>query len=272
MLKYKLGFGLLMALTVGCVVWMLLIVAGARPEGGRLPERGHQQASESSESARADDPASTIPVHAELARVVDQVDGDTLKIKAVDDSRYLMRGQQTTVRLLEIDTPESVDPNSPVQCYATEASEALSSLAPVGTDVWVKADTELLDPYGRTLLYLWTSDGTFINRELVLRGYAKAVLFEPNDEYIGSMRRAEATARGGRRGLWGACDSFGQIKGFAQPSTSSTPKTQRRNRTDPRFPYCYEANEAGYGNYRAGRDREYGWYQDADQDGVVCEF
>lgn len=42
--------------------------------------------------------------------------------------------------------------------------------------------------------------------------------------------------------------------------------------TDPRFNYCYEANAAGYGNYVRGQDPEYAWYDDADNDGVVCEF
>jgi hypothetical protein len=42
--------------------------------------------------------------------------------------------------------------------------------------------------------------------------------------------------------------------------------------TDPMFDYCYEANDAGYGNYVSGEDPEYDWYDDADHDGVVCEF
>lgn len=41
--------------------------------------------------------------------------------------------------------------------------------------------------------------------------------------------------------------------------------------TDPRFSYCYEANAAGYGPYRRGSDPEYDWYQDRDNDGIVCE-
>lgn len=50
--------------------------------------------------------------------------------------------------------------------------------------------------------------------------------------------------------------------GFADPPAAST---------DPRFSYCYEANDAGYGNYVQGVDPEYDWYDDADNDGVVCE-
>lgn len=41
--------------------------------------------------------------------------------------------------------------------------------------------------------------------------------------------------------------------------------------TDPQFNYCYEANDRGYGPYYQGEDPEYDWYDDADNDGVVCE-
>jgi hypothetical protein len=53
-----------------------------------------------------------------------------------------------------------------------------------------------------------------------------------------------------------------------QPETQTFTETG----TDPRFSYCYEANDAGYGNYRQGVDPEYDWYDDADGDGSVCEF
>ncbi|TIC82263.1 DUF1524 domain-containing protein [Nocardioides sp. GY 10113] len=61
------------------------------------------------------------------------------------------------------------------------------------------------------------------------------------------------------------------------PPPSATPKptpkpTPSASQTDPRFSYCYEANDAGYGNYVRGRDPEYDWYDDRDGDGVVCEF
>jgi hypothetical protein len=58
-----------------------------------------------------------------------------------------------------------------------------------------------------------------------------------------------------------------QAAPVVQQSTGNTSPN-----TDPRFSYCYEANDAGYGNYVSGEDPEYAWYDDADGDGVVCEF
>jgi micrococcal nuclease len=151
-----------------------------------------------------------VPSGAAEAVVVDHVDGDTIKVRPSAPTRFFSRGDVTTVRLLEIDTPESVDPSEPVQCYARRASAALSRLLPLGAHVWVRSDRDLIDPYGRTLLYLWTARGTFVNLALVRQGFARAVLYEPNDEYIGVMRAAERRAHSADRGLWGACRYFGQ--------------------------------------------------------------
>jgi micrococcal nuclease len=149
--------------------------------------------------------AAAIPDGAEPARVTSHVDGDTIRLTAEGTSGFLPQERETTVRLLEIDTPEHGRDGAPAECYAEEASRALADLLPTGSTLWAKPDRELLDPYGRTLLYLWTADGVFVNLELVRQGYAEAVLFEPNDEYIDQMRAAEQQARAEGRGLWGAC-------------------------------------------------------------------
>jgi micrococcal nuclease len=146
-----------------------------------------------------------IPEAAEPARVAAHVDGDTIRLTAERGSGILPQGRETTVRLLEIDAPEHGRNGAAAECYAEEATRALADMLPTGSKVWAKGDRELLDPYGRTLLYLWTTDGVFVNLELVRQGYAEAVLFEPNDEYIVQMREAEDRARTERRGLWGAC-------------------------------------------------------------------
>lgn len=149
-------------------------------------------------------PAAGVPDSAEPARVVSHVDGDTIRLVGAEDSALLPDGE-TTVRLLEIDTPEHARDGRPAECYADEASDALAGLLPAGEDLWVDRDEELQDQYGRTLLYLWTVDGEFVNLELLRQGYGRAVLFEPNDEHIDRMRRAEDEARAAGRGLWGTC-------------------------------------------------------------------
>lgn len=226
-------------------------------------ERDHDQ-------TRGSRPAS-VPPGARLARVSDHVDGDTLRLMAERTSAALRGGETTTVRLLEIDTPESVAPGSPIECFAHRSNEALARMLPLGARVWFAADRDLLDPYDRTLLYLWTRDGRFVNLAMVRRGYARAVLYEPNDAYIGLMRRAEEVAQKAERGLWGACRFFGQPLGLAGVG-SAPPVAGPTAGQDPRFATCGEANDAGLGNYVTGRDREYDWYVDGDRDGTACEF
>lgn len=145
-------------------------------------------------------PAAAVPDDAESARVVSHVDGDTIRLTGSG----LVAGE-TSVRLLEIDTPEPARGDEAAECFAEEASAALSDMLPTGGRVWVRPDQDLYDPYGRMLLYLWTADGDFVNLELVRQGFARSVLFEPNDAYIAQMRAAESEARADHRGMWGAC-------------------------------------------------------------------
>ena len=123
-----------------------------------------------------------VPAGAQAAIVDRIVDGDTLELHARRAGRVLSSTRLTDVRLLEVDTPETVHPSEPVQCYGPAASDALARLAPVGSTVWVLADQELKDYYDRTLLYLWSDRGDksqFINRALVAKGFAEASLYEP---------------------------------------------------------------------------------------------
>lgn len=159
-----------------------------------------------------------VPAGAQAAVVDRIIDGDTLELHARRPGRVLSSTTLTGVRLLEIDTPETVHPSEPVQCFGPAASDALARLAPVGSTVWVLPDEELTDYYDRTLLYLWsqsTGRTRFVNEQLVAEGFAKAALYEPNDRYIDAMYAAEAAARTADRGLWGHCSGFGAP--LAQP-------------------------------------------------------
>lgn len=131
-------------------------------------------------------------------------DGDTVAVHALRRG-VLAKGVVENVRLLEIDTPESKDPDLPVQCFALRATAATERLLPRGSVAWVVPDQELRDRYGRALLYVWNAKGVFVNANLVRRGFARAVLYRPNDRYIDQMRSAEAQARAAGRGLWSAC-------------------------------------------------------------------
>lgn len=129
--------------------------------------------------------------------VVRVVDGDTIVVR-------LPRGDET-VRLIGIDTPETVDPRKPVQCFGKEASERTKALLPPGTEIRLERDVEARDHYGRLLAYVHRADGTFVNLALAEEGYAQALTIPPNVAYSTRFSAAVAAAREAARGLWGAC-------------------------------------------------------------------
>ena len=127
---------------------------------------------------------------AESVQVVRVVDGDTLVLRSVG-----------TVRLIGIDTPETVDPRKPVQAFGMEATAFLRQLVQ-GQPVRVEYDTQRFDKYGRTLAYLYLPDDSFVNLEMVRQGYAHAYLNYPF-RHMEEFRGAEREAREAGRGLWG---------------------------------------------------------------------
>lgn len=139
------------------------------------------------------------PVDAGSAVVGYVVDGDTVDL--------LIGGEDERVRLIGIDTPETVSRDVPVQCFGAEASAALTGLLPPGTVVRIERDQEARDRFGRLLLYLYRAeDGLFVNQWLVEQGFADTMFFEPNTTFEGPFTRVRNDARAEGRGLWAACD------------------------------------------------------------------
>ncbi len=140
------------------------------------------------------------------ATVVEVVDGDTVRLRFGPITE--------TVRLLGIDTPESVHPTVPEQCFGAEASAELRRLLPAGTGVEVFRDTDGRDHYGRLLLHVRRADdGLAVNLYLVAQGFAAAAFYDPNNVGRRSFLEAERTARTEARGLWGLCDGPDQPLG-----------------------------------------------------------
>ena len=132
------------------------------------------------------------------ARVERVVDGDTIVVD-------LASGRET-VRLIGIDTPESVDPRQPVECFGKEASARTSTLLPAGTRVRLVRDVEPRDRYDRLLAYVYRlPDELFVNLVLVDDGYAVPLTYPPNVAHTDEFVEAAAEAREAGRGLWSAC-------------------------------------------------------------------
>ena len=130
---------------------------------------------------------------AEVTRVVD---GDTVEAD--------IDGREEDVRYIGVDTPESVKPDSPVECYGPEAADFNRRLVE-GKTVRMELGAEQRDQYGRVLAYVRLGD-TFVNAELLRRGYATTLTIPPNDQYAGQFDRLEREAAAEGRGLWGECE------------------------------------------------------------------
>lgn len=113
---------------------------------------------------------------------------------------------------LGADTPETVKPNTAVQCFGPEASAQTKSLLPAGSSAYLERDDSQgdTDRYGRALAYLWYPgpDGTAHNleRELLAGGYAREYTYNRSAyRYQASFRAEQDTARAAGVGLWGSC-------------------------------------------------------------------
>jgi micrococcal nuclease len=138
------------------------------------------------------------PAEAGTATVVRVVDGDTVVVD-VD-------GTEEPVRLIGIDTPESVAQDQPVECFGPEASARTAALLPAGTVVRLERDVEARDRFDRLLAYvIRADDDVLVNRLLVEEGFAESVAYPPNVARQAELDRAEAGARAAGRGLWPVC-------------------------------------------------------------------
>ncbi|MCG7427954.1 thermonuclease family protein [Helcobacillus sp. ACRRO] len=148
--------------------------------------------------------------------VISVIDGDTVIMS--------IAGEETTVRLLNVDTPETKDPNKPVQCMGPEAAEWLAQRLPAGTEVELEYDEERTDRYGRTLAAV-SVGGSLINREIAEQGLGVAVSYEPNTQFFSTVRAGQKEAEEGKRGLFDPmveCSLPAQVQA-AQASLSQIP-------------------------------------------------
>ncbi|WP_162251721.1 thermonuclease family protein [Cellulomonas sp. Root137] len=126
-------------------------------------------------------------------RVVRVVDGDTIVVRDADGVYR--------VRLLNIDTPETVDPRSGVECLGPEASAFLHDRLPAGTSVQLEHDRIKHDRYGRELAAVYVGSA-LVNAEIARAGLADALVIGGNDAFYGRVLAAQKEARTAARGLY----------------------------------------------------------------------
>lgn len=135
------------------------------------------------------------PPAAVSAVVTRVVDGDTVEVQ--------LDGRTEDVRYIGVDTPETVKPGAPVDCFGPQAS-AFNHRLVEGRRVRLVFGAERRDVYDRLLAYVYL-DGRFVNAELVRRGLARTLTIPPNDRFAERLKRLEIAASRAGRGLWGAC-------------------------------------------------------------------
>jgi micrococcal nuclease len=172
--------------------------AAAPPPSGAPPALYRVNAAELAASADADVTRMT------RAQVVDHVDGDTVRVRIAGAPPGL--GALETIRLIGVDTPETVHPRQPVQRFGREASDYTKTRL-LNKTVYLAFDWNLRDRYGRLLAYVYTAagDGTnarCFNAALIRDGYAHAYT-RFAFQFIEEFRALEAEARRETRGLWG---------------------------------------------------------------------
>jgi micrococcal nuclease len=149
-----------------------------------------------------------VPVGAQPARVARHVDGDTLWVEPLagdhDAALPLPAGAASRIRVLLIDTPETVHPTRGVECGGVEASAATAALLPQGALIWVLGDVSDRDRYDRFLRYLYTADGTDLGAHLLELGLASVAHYPPDELHLARYRQIEADARSRGAGIWGA--------------------------------------------------------------------
>nr|WP_279664292.1 thermonuclease family protein [Ectobacillus ponti] len=154
-------------------------------------------------------PANTLPV-----KVLRTVDGDTLKVS--------YQGKEETVRLILVDTPETVKPNTPVQPFGKEASDFTKAQL-TGQTVELELDAQERDQYGRLLAYVWYK-GSLYNAQLLEKGYARVAVFPPNTKYVDQFRHIQKKAQDAQLGIW-SIENYVTDRGFqARAGEAQTPK------------------------------------------------
>jgi len=171
---------------------------------------GSAEGSDGEDAQDGSRPADAVP--ATVKRVVD---GDTLVVD--------LGGVEERVRLIGIDTPESVHPDASRNVPYGEVASAYTKSRLDGQSVALEFDVEERDQYGRLLAYIWIGDELF-NETLVLEGHAQVSTYPPNVRYVELFTSAQNAARETEKGVWGIeADTGAASDGNASASDGSAP-------------------------------------------------
>jgi micrococcal nuclease len=152
-----------------------------------------------------------MPQGLERGLIVNVVDGDTADVE--------VRGQRERLRLIGLDTPETVAPRRPVECFGREASARAHELLE-GQSIFLEADPTQgeRDRYNRLLRYIWLPDGRLFNLEMIASGYGHEYTFNAPYKYQAQFREAQQRAETQALGLWSPETCAGDTRQAAEPA------------------------------------------------------
>ncbi|MFJ7929243.1 thermonuclease family protein [Peribacillus sp. NPDC096448] len=185
----------------------LITLSGCQAASDNLINQSKQEDSLSNEDIRSNSDSSNEEKGKTFtAEIIKVIDGDTVKIN-------MANGNEETVRLLLIDTPETVHPSKPVQPFGPEASKFAKELMPAGSKVEVETGIGERDKYGRLLAYFYV-DGKMVNKLLLEKGLARvAYVYAPNTKYLDELENIQKQAQQDEIGIW-SIENYATSKGF----------------------------------------------------------
>ena len=207
---------------------------------------------------------------ASLIKVVRVIDGDTIEIEG---------GQK--IRYIGIDTPETVHPSKPIECFGKEASNKNKELVE-GKMVRLEKDVSETDKYGRLLRYIWIND-LMVNDYLVRNGYAMSSSYPPDIKYQDQFIEAQKEARENNRGLWSVCqEEEPEPIVMPTPVTEPTPTVKPTPTPQPQPDYICSYNAYNCSNFATHAQAQAAYEYcggisndihdlDRDNDGSACE-
>jgi endonuclease YncB( thermonuclease family) len=183
-----------------------------------------------------------------LVKVVSVTDGDTIKVS--------IEGTTKTIRMIGMDTPETVDPRKPVQCFGKEASNKTKATL-LNQMVRLESDPTQgeLDKYQRLLRYVFLEDGTNFEKSMIEQGYAHEYTYDTPYKYQTEFKAAQKEARDNQRGLWNPATCNG--------TTDSTSLTTSPSQTPP-VPTSQPAQQSGHTYYLSTYHTATNYYCDTD--------
>lgn len=191
-----------------------------KPEAEATTEENKEEASADLAPVSDTDSDQAVATEAQTndtGKVVKVVDGDTLTVE--------INGINETIRIIGINTPETVDPRKPVECFGQEASAKAKELLD-GQTVHLEADATQgeRDKYNRLLRYVFLSDDSDFGKRMISEGYAYEYTYSTQYKYQQDYKTAQTEAQAAKRGLWadGACEDVQEDASASGGATTTT--------------------------------------------------